>query len=213
MFTGIVTHTEEIRSIVEADGVVRLLIASVWSEAELSNGESIAVQGVCLTLAGWRDGCMEFDVVPETLRHTTLTAVEPGTLVNLERSLQVGDRLSGHFVTGHVDEVGVVAECLDIDGDVGITIDVSPETLTQITSKGSVAVDGVSLTVGEVGPRGFQVFLVPYTLSITTLDRLQPGHRVNIETDILAKYVCEHLRAHQGDALLSRDEASQDRLS
>ena len=149
-------------------------------------GASVAVSGVCLTaLAG---NGLAFDVIPETLSRTTLGRLRPGARVNLERALPAGARLDGHVVQGHVDGTGVVEALSRKGGAVTLAVRVPDALEDQIVAKGSIAVDGVSLTVVDAGNRRFTVALIPTTLRLTTIGRLRKGDRVNLETDVLAKY-------------------------
>ena len=151
-------------------------------------GDSVSVDGVCLTVVENEDGRLAFDVMEETRRRAKPFAAE----VNLESALRAGDPLGGHYVQGHVDGVGTVRSVGD-----PIWIDAAPGLLRYVVEKGSIAVDGVSLTIAAVDERGFAVALVPHTLEVTTLGGLTPGDRVNLETDVLAKYVERLLRSDQ----------------
>jgi riboflavin synthase len=159
----------------------------VSSEAKI--GQSIAVNGCCLTVVQRLGGLLEFDVGPESLQRTNLGALSPGDPINLERSLVIGDRLGGHFVTGHVDAVGTVDERIDDRDWSTIWYRVPAKLTRQMASKGSIAVDGVSLTLVDVEHDRFSVALIPHTLQVTTLGAKGPGALVNLETDLLAKYV------------------------
>jgi riboflavin synthase len=160
----------------------------VESGVRAAVGDSVAVDGVCLTVVDAPDGKLAFDVVQETLDRT-----KPfGEDVNLEGALRAGEPLGGHYVQGHVDGVGTVRSAGD-----PVWIDAPPELLRYVVEKGSTAVDGVSLTVAALDDHGFAVALVPHTLEVTTLGRLQPGERVNLEVDILAKYVERLLRSER----------------
>jgi riboflavin synthase len=173
MFTGIVQERGSVASFTGG----RLVVES-GIEAEV--GDSVSVDGVCLTVTESRNGTLEFDVVSETLER-----VKPfGAEVNLESALRAGDPLGGHYVQGHVDGVGTVRSV-----GPSVWIDVAPDLLRYIVEKGSIAVDGVSLTVAAVDSKGFAVALVPHTLEVTTLDALAAGAMVNLEVDVLAKYV------------------------
>lgn len=165
-------------------------------------GASIAINGVCLTLAELRKTIGGFDVVPETLRLTTLGEVKPGDAVNIERSLRVGDRIDGHFVQGHVEGVGRVVSNGETAGGWMIRVQCPAELLKFIVRKGSITIDGTSLTVVDVDGSEFSVALIPTTLERTVLGRRRAGERVNLETDILARMVCERL-----EAFLARDAA------
>ncbi len=178
MFTGIVQERGRVASF---DGG-RLVVES-GIEAEI--GDSVAVDGVCLTVTEAQNGTLAFDVMVETLSRAKLF----GTQVNLEPALRAGDPLGGHYVQGHVDGVGSVRS-VDPEGDgKRVWIDVEPELLRYLVEKGSITVEGVSLTVAELDGGGFAVALVQHTLAATTLGALSPGDKVNLETDVLAKYV------------------------
>jgi riboflavin synthase len=175
MFTGIV---REVGRVVAFDGSRLVVEAS----AEAAPGDSVAVDGVCLTVL---DGSrLAFDVVSETLSRTTLGGLQVGDPVNIEPALRAGEPLGGHYVQGHVDGVGKVRSTGE-----PVWIDASAELLRYLVEKGSITVDGVSLTVAAVDDAGFAVALIPHTLAETTLGELQPGDPVNLETDVLAKYV------------------------
>jgi riboflavin synthase len=173
MFTGIVARKGRI-----VRPGRRLVVDTGWSD--LAHGESVAVAGVCLTVAG-RDGTTaSFDLVAETLKRTTLGRLRRGDPVNLERALRYGDRLSGHMVQGHVEGIGVVTRA-------GRTLRIETELASQLIPKGSVTVDGVSLTIVDVEPAAFTVALIPTTRAITTLGRVKKGARVNLELDVMTK--------------------------
>src|SRR5205085_86238 len=160
---------------------------------ELARGESVAVNGVCLTVVDISAETFRFQVGPETLRLTNLGDVKPESRVNLERSLQAGDRLGGHIVQGHVDGLGRI-EKRDRQGDWEMISFSCPRELTrQMVRKGPIAVDGVSLTLVDVTALGFSIALIPHTLAATTLGYKQPGESVNLETDVFAKYVAKYL--------------------
>lgn len=198
MFTGLVEELGELTSVTDQPPGKRLVIQThkVGADAEL--GSSIAINGCCLTVVHVVRNQLTFEAGPETLSRTNLGLLTVGSRVNLERSLSVGDRLGGHFVTGHVDEVGLLDERID-DKDWSTFWFSMPHRLTsQMVGKGSIAIDGVSLTLVDVADDRFSVALIPHTLQVTTLGRLQVGDRVNLETDLLAKYVQQQLRAGQG---------------
>ncbi len=194
MFTGIV---EEIGVVVatapRADTrrlVVRASIALEGSEL----GASVAVNGACLTVVERRADSFAFDVGPETLARTALGRAEPGDLVNLERPLRLGAALGGHLVLGHVDGVGTVESVTRVESTARVRIALpGPDLEPYLVPKGSIAVDGVSLTVASLGPANFEVMLIPHTLEATTLGRLRVGQAVNIETDVIGKYVLRSL--------------------
>jgi riboflavin synthase len=196
MFTGLVQSLGKVAEIHETGGGVRLAIESPVA-AELAEGDSIAVNGVCLTAvglcAGERFGA---DVMHETLRRSSLGSVAPGSAVNLELPLRAADRLGGHIVQGHVDGLGVVAGVREDGFARVVTIEAEPALLRYVVEKGSIAVDGVSLTVARVDDEGFDVSLIPETLERTTLGRVTNGTVVNLEVDIVAKYVEKMIGAH-----------------
>ncbi len=169
-------------------GGIRLHIGTALG-GELQEGDSVAVNGVCLTATAVNGASFAAEVMHETLRHSSLEAVEIGAGVNLELPLRATDRLGGHVVQGHVDGTGTIAEVLADGFARRVRIETSPEVLRYVVEKGSVAVDGVSLTVAELDGRSFTVSLIPETLQRTNLGEAQTGKRVNVEVDVLAKYV------------------------
>jgi riboflavin synthase len=182
MFTGLISHTGR----VEKTGA-RLSVATPLA-GELERGDSIAVNGVCLTAVAIDGGAFEADVMEETLQRTSLGALDAGATVNLERPLRIGDRLDGHFVQGHVDGVGTIESIEEREHSRLVRVSAPPEILRYIVEKGSIAVDGVSLTVVSVDDSGFAISLIPETLERTTLGDAREGTSVNLEADILAKY-------------------------
>ena len=197
MFTGLVEALADVVDIVSDGPGCRLRIRAPKDAGDAKLGDSIAVNGCCLTVVDLSDGVLGFDVGPETLLRTNLGDLVTGGVVNIERSLRVGAELGGHFVSGHVDAVGAV-ESRNDEGEYSIFWFTMPEMLTrQMISKGSIAVDGVSLTLVDVEPTRFSVMLIPHTLSVTTLGRAEAGTRVNLETDLLAKYVQKQLECRE----------------
>jgi len=185
MFTGIV---RELGTVDAFDGS-RLVVLARETSASATVGDSVAVAGVCLTVVEAEEGRLAFDVVPETLSRTALARLEPGSAVNLEPSLRVGDQLGGHVVQGHVDAVGHVRSVVPEGDSHRVRID-APETVVRYCiEKGSIAVEGVSLTVAAFDDEGFEVALIPHTLEVTTLGRLEAGDEVNLEADVLGKVV------------------------
>jgi len=184
MFTGLVSHLGTIGSL---DG--GRIVVSTPLGADLGEGDSVAVNGVCLTATGVRPDGFTADVMEETLRRTALGSLGPGAPVNLELPLRAADRLGGHFVQGHVDGVGTVASLEDEGFARLVEIEADPGLMRYVVEKGSIAVDGVSLTVASLGEGTFGVSLIPETLERTTLGRASPGDSVNLEVDVLAKYV------------------------
>ena len=194
MFTGLVEQLAVVDQLIPAPPGVRLVIRAPSLAREMQVGASIAVNGCCLTVVDVQAETFGFDAGAETLSRTNLGRLTAGSCVNLERSLRVGDRLGGHFVTGHIDAVGHLDQRID-DKDWSTFWFRVPEGLSrQMASKGSIAVDGVSLTLVEVDEDRFSVALIPHTLKVTTLGPLRVGDPVNLETDVLAKYVEQQLR-------------------
>ena len=185
MFTGLV---QEVGTVLACDGG-RLTVDAPETVRGVQVGDSVAVDGVCLTVVACADSTLSFDAVPETLARTSLGGLERGTGVNLEPALRAGDALGGHYVQGHVDGVGTV-RAVEPEGEgTRVTFAVPAEILRYVVEKGSIAVQGTSLTVAAVDDAGFEVALIPHTLTATTLGGLNPGDRVNLEADVLAKYV------------------------
>jgi riboflavin synthase len=187
VFSGIVEALGRVRDAVTTAEGTRLSIEAPF--AALALGESVCVSGVCLTVVDVSKGGFDVGVSLETLRRSTLSRLRSGIVVNLERSLRLGDRLSGHLVFGHVDGVGRLAS-RTAEGDSLRCRFAAPQTVARyLVEKGSVAVDGVSLTVFDCDDGGFSVAIIPHTAQITTLGRLQPGEEVNLESDMIARYV------------------------
>ena len=188
MFTGLVADLGTVSDVVATPDGVRLQVATSLA-AELSEGDSVAVNGVCLTAVSADAQAFTAEVMNETLRRSSLAEVAAGGRVNLELPLRAQDRLGGHVVQGHVDGVGAVSGVEDDGFARVVTIDAPPELLRYVVEKGSIAVDGVSLTVSSVSPDTFAVSLIPETLERTNLGAAAPGTPVNLEVDVLAKYV------------------------
>jgi riboflavin synthase len=189
MFTGIIRELGQVAAIEGGGGGVRLTVEATDTAAQAAPGDSVSIDGVCLTAVTVDDGRIGFDAVPETLSRTTLGRLAAGDHVNIEPALRAGEPLGGHYVQGHVDAVGRVRSAEPEGEGVRIWVDAPPEVLRYCVEKGSVGVDGVSLTVAALDDRGFAVALVPHTLAVTTLGALEPGDEVNLEADVLAKYV------------------------
>ena len=191
MFTGIVETVGTVRSLEPRGATRRLAIALRLSQAadEVRVGESIAVNGVCLTVAALAGDVASFDVVPETLSRSNLGALKAGDEVNLERALAVGGRLGGHFVQGHVDGVGRVEKIVSAPDARQLHVDAPPELTRLMIPQGSIAVDGISLTIAGLHATGFHVAIVPHTWDVTNVSRRKAGDAVNIEVDMLGKYV------------------------
>jgi riboflavin synthase len=193
MFTGLIEALGTIAELRPEGPGLRLVIDATHVAEDAVIGDSIAVNGCCLTVVARSGNLLSFEAGSETLSRTNLGRLTIGSRVNLERSLRAGDRLGGHFVTGHIDALGSLAERRDEGPWSFLSFRVPSELTRQMASKGSVAVDGVSLTLVEVTDDTFSVALIPHTLAVTTLGGLAVGDGVNIETDLLAKYVQRQL--------------------
>ncbi len=194
MFTGLVEALGTIESVAEENAGRRLVVEWPGLDSPLALGESVAVNGCCLTVVASEPGRFTVQAGPETLLRTNLGRKRAGHAVNLERSLRVGDRLGGHFVQGHVDTTATLTERRPEGEWEFLAFRIAPEWTPLMVPKGSIAVDGVSLTLVDVGPETFSIMLIPHTLSVTTLGQLQPNDLVNIEADMLAKHVQKLLR-------------------
>ena len=205
MFTGLV---EEAGVVTEC--LVEARTAKITLEAQLVHldaklGDSVAVNGCCLTVVEIVGNRLTFDAVPETLARTNLGGLKSGSRVNLERPLQVGSRLGGHFVQGHIDGTGNVISVIPEENAVVIEIGIPAELRRYFIEKGSITVDGVSLTVAEVRPDSFTFWMIPHTRDVTTLSQLHAGDRVNLECDLLGKYM-ESLLSDRLDSLVARQK-------
>jgi riboflavin synthase len=195
MFTGIVERTLGVLAVTDHAGGRRIELPDVW--ADVVHGESIALNGACMTVAELGHGRLAFDVIPESLAKTNLGRLRAGDGINVERSLRVGARLDGHFVQGHVDGVGRFVHKVGTEHEWRYTIEAPPAVARFLSPKGSVCVDGVSLTIAALdGPR-FDVALIPTTLAITTLGRREVGYEFNLEADLIAKQIVTFLDARQ----------------
>ncbi|SRR6266849_6353733 len=194
MFTGIVEEVGSIRAIELSARVARLEIKASVTVEGVDIGGSVAVNGVCLTAIERRPDGFIFEVGPETLSRTALWHLAPGDPVNLERPLRFGGALGGHLVLGHVDGVGTVDTVTRVESTARVRVTLPSRDLEPLLiPQGSVAVDGVSLTVAALGDRSFEVMLIPHTLAVTTLGRLRPGQATNIEADVIGKYLVRSL--------------------
>ena len=189
MFTGIVREVGTTSSIFGREGGVRIEVEAPETASVTAIGDSVSVNGVCLTAVETTNGRIAFDAVPETLARTSLGGLSAGARVNVEPALRAGEPLGGHYVQGHVDGVGVVRSVEPEGQGRRIWINAPPELLRYAVEKGSIAVQGTSLTVAALDDRGFAVALIPHTLEVTTLGELERGAPVNLEVDVLAKYV------------------------
>jgi riboflavin synthase len=199
MFTGIVRSVGRVAAIGESAGARRLSIdTGGLATGGWQRGDSIAVAGVCLTVVTLADGRFEAELSGETLARTTLGRLAAGSAVNLEPALRAADALGGHLVTGHVDGVARVRDCREEGGVLTATVDAPGALAHFIAVKGSVALDGVSLTVGRVTDAAFVIDLVPHTRAVTTLGAIAPGTELNLEVDLVARYLDRLIRARSG---------------
>ncbi len=196
MFTGIIEEVGRVQAVRRGARSAVLQIAANTVTADLNIGDSVAVNGVCLTVTELTSGGFAADVMPETLSRSNLGALAPGGRVNLERALAANGRFGGHIVSGHIDGVGRVQATRRDDNAIWYEIAAAPQLLRYVVEKGSIAVDGISLTVARVNAAGFAVSVIPHTAAATTLTERRAGDSVNLECDILAKYV-EKLLAPQ----------------
>jgi riboflavin synthase len=185
VFTGIVRELGRVESVTEDDEAVRLVVRAPETARIAAVGDSVSLAGVCLTAVVVDDGTLAFDAVPETLRRSTLGRLEAGAGVNVEPALRAGEPLGGHIVQGHVDGVGTVRRV----SEEGIEVAAPPDVLRYCVEKGSIAVEGASLTISALGDGSFSVALIPHTKEVTTLGALREGDEVNLEVDVVAKYV------------------------
>lgn len=195
MFTGLIEAIGVVERCDRTAGGLQLLLGSPLPVAELSNGESIAVDGACLTVTSFSQKGFVVDVSPESLGATTLGSKKVGARVNLERALRLSDRLGGHLVSGHVDGQATLQTVRRAGAFTRLDFNAPKDLLASMIVKGSVAIDGISLTINTVESSGFSVMIIPHTLANTTLCDRKPGERVNIENDMLGKYVEKFLRS------------------
>lgn len=189
MFTGLVEEIAEILSVSTGEKSASLTIKSKKILEDVKLGDSIAVNGVCLTVTSFDKGCFTVDVMPETMRKSNLGKLSKNSKVNLERAMQLGARFGGHIVSGHIDGTGKVINTKNEDIATWVTIEADHEILKYIVMKGSVTIDGISLTVAELGDTFFKVSLIPHTKEEATLHGKKVGDEVNIECDIVGKYI------------------------
>ena len=195
MFTGIVRESGRVEAIERGEEGARVAVRAPATAASATVGDSVAVNGVCLTATSASDGVLTFDAVPETVRRTALGRLKPGAPVNVEPALRAGEPLGGHILHGHVDAVGRVRRIEPEGEGARMEVEAPPDVLRYCVEKGSIAVDGVSLTIAAVEDASFEVALVPHTLRATTLGERRPGDEVNLEADMLAKHVERLLQA------------------
>jgi len=215
MFTGIIESVGKVAGIERESEAIRLTIAAGKIAEDVALGDSVAIDGVCLTATGFQPPHVTFDAVYETMRKTTLGALKVGDAVNLERALAVGGRLGGHVVQGHVDGTGRIASIRPVGNSWFVYVDAAPELMRYIVAKGSVAIDGISLTVAEAEDRTLALSIIPHTWDHTTLHDKRAGDPVNIECDILGKYVEKMLGGYiaGADRLAERGGVTMDLLA
>ncbi|MFN3648103.1 MAG: riboflavin synthase [Armatimonadota bacterium] len=200
MFTGIIEEAGQVLRVQSQDEGARLELEAPAVAADVRLGDSVAVNGVCLTVVAHEGPRLAFDAVRETLQRSNLGTLRPGHRVNLERPLRAGGRLDGHLVQGHVDGTGVLSSVVEEGGSHRLRFQALPSLLRYVVEKGSIAVDGISLTVAAVGPDWFEVVIIPHTWQVTNLSGRGLGETVNLEVDILAKYVERLLAGRLPDA-------------
>jgi riboflavin synthase len=189
MFTGIIREVATVADVSGDGGGIRLVIEAPLTAPTVGIGDSVSINGVCLTAESVEGHRLVFHAVPETLRRSSFQGLQPGRRVNVEPALRAGDALGGHYVQGHVDGVGRLRSVQPEGDGARVVVAAPPDILRYCVEKGSITVEGVSLTVAALDDGAFEVALVPHTLAATTLGELQPGDEVNLEVDVLAKYV------------------------
>jgi len=191
MFTGIIESTGKFIGFEKIKNQWRLFLSLPKSKFSVRESESISVNGICLTVASLGRKAVRFDVLNETYHKTNLKFLKPGDTVNLERPLKMGERFGGHFVTGHIDGIGKILKISKTGKEKKLTVQSPENFISYLATKGSIAIDGISLTLGPINEDSFEVFLIPYTLEHTNLGARKPGDWVNLEIDILARYANE----------------------
>ena len=192
MFTGLIEAVGTVVSLIEKGAQAELILDIPFGD-ELSLGDSVAINGCCLTVASLEDK-VRFDILAQTLKVTSLGDLQEGEKVNLERALAIGERLGGHFVQGHVDNIGIISDLSPMGHDYRLEIALPAEVRTLCIDKGSLCIDGISLTIAELTPTSAIFWITPHTLKVTHLNEASIGQRVNLEADLLAKYVKKLLR-------------------
>jgi len=209
MFTGIIEEVGTLRGLRVGERSAALDVSAAVVTDGAAVGDSILSDGVCLTITGLRPGGFTADVMPETVRRTTLADSRPGDRLNLERALTLQSRLGGHLVSGHIDGVGTVVRVTPEDNALVVELE-APQAVSDVSvAQGSVAIDGVSLTIAAVEGRRLRVSLIPHTAAMTTLGRLAPGVRVNLEADLIAKYVHAFVAGHRPEGGLTWEKLAE----
>lgn len=194
MFTGIIEELGKVVSLTRSSQTGRLTIAVSKDFSQVKTGESIAVNGSCLTVTAVKRGNLEFDLSFETLQKTTLHTVKLGDKVNLERALPIAGRLGGHLVSGHVDGIGEIRQKISQSKGLELHVSIPSQLLTYAVQKGSISLDGISLTIADIRKSLLIIYVVPHTAKVTTLGQKNIGDQINIEVDLLSKYIERHLR-------------------
>lgn len=189
MFTGIVEEIGQVKTFKQKTNLSVLTVSALKASKGIGLGDSVAVNGVCLTVTDIKKNNLSFDLMSETLKSTNLNMLKEGSAVNLERAMKANSRVNGHFVTGHVDEVGILLEKIEDKNYLELRISYPAAIKKFLVKKGSVCLDGVSLTIGEVTRQYFSVYLIPFTKDVTTLGKKAKKAKINIEIDILARYI------------------------
>lgn len=202
MFTGLIEEKGKVIRVESASGGSRLAVEARVVADGTKVGDSIAVNGACLTVIQAASSALTFDAVRETVERTTIGRLRPGDSVNLERPMRAGDRFGGHIVLGHVDGIGVIREIRKAGTETTFRFEAPPEIVQFVVEKGSIAVDGISLTIADLGPEWFTVAVIPHTLASTTLGEASVSGSVNLETDIIGKYVFRFVNKSAGDGRL-----------
>jgi len=204
MFTGLIEEIGEVESVIKSVKSAKITIKAYKVLEGIKIGDSICTNGVCLTVTSFDRNRFIVDVMAETMRRSNLKNIAKGDKVNLERALSIGDRLGGHIVSGHIDGIGIIKDYEKEDNAIWITIEVSSEILKYIVQKGSIAIDGVSLTVAYIDEASFKVSIIPHTKDVTTLCQKKKGDEVNIECDVLGKYVEKFIKIQDQGAVKNK---------
>ena len=208
MFTGIVEEVGSVQEINRSSGETRVKIKAIKIVDDLRVGDSVMVNGACLTVTEVKGNMISFDITSETMHRTNFSELKPGSELNLERALKVSDRLGGHFVTGHIDGTAEITSFHEQGGSLMLTVDIGGLDRRLVVEKGSIAIDGISLTVARQHGNIVEVAIIPYTLNATNLNARKPGDKVNVELDIFAKYAIKAL-ARENDLLDVNDKEAR----